>query len=84
MMARAVSIKAPPVKLDPWNSSMWNPVDSVVVDSILLLPLPTRGCSGAAGLELDFPILQLNHSFALYSRKELVAWCSGCEVNSHF
>ena len=66
MMARAVSINAPLVKLDPWNSNMWNPVDSVVVDSILLLPLATRGCSGAAGLELHFPIFQLSHTFALY------------------
>ena len=56
MIARAVSMKAPPVKLDPWNSNMWNPVDSVVVVSILLLPLPTRGCLGASGLELDLPI----------------------------
>ena len=57
MMARAVSMKAPPVKLNPWNSNIWNPVDSVVVDSIVLLPLPTRGFSGAAGFELEVPIL---------------------------
>ena len=84
MIARAVSIKAPPVKLDPWNSSVWNPVDSVVVDSILLLPLPTRGCSGAAGLELDFPISQLFHLMALDFSKELASCCSGRLVNSHF
>ena len=84
MMARAVSIKAPPEKLDPWNTSIWNPVDSVVVDSILLLPLPTRGRSGAAGFELDFPILELVHFLALDLTKDLTAWCSGRLVNSHF
>ena len=56
MMVRVQSKKALPVKLEPWNSSIWNPVDSVVVVSILLLPLPTRGCLGASGFELDFPM----------------------------
>ena len=61
----------PPVKLDPWNSNMWNPVDSVVVVSILLLPLPTRGFSGAAGFVLEDPIFALSQFLALGSKGDL-------------
>lgn len=45
---------APAEKLVPWNSTKWNPDNSVEV--VLTLPLPTTGGGGAAGVLLVVPI----------------------------
>ena len=63
MMAKATRTMAPPEKLVPWNSTMWNPVDSVEV--VLTLPEPTTGVGGEAGVLLPEPIvLQVLHWYA--------------------
>ena len=62
MMAKATRTMAPPEKLVPWNSTMWNPVDSVEV--VLTLPEPTTGVGGGAGVLLLVPMLQVLHWYA--------------------
>ena len=50
----------PPEKLVPWNSTMWNPEDSV--EDVSMLPEPTTGVGGEAGVLLPVPIvLQVLH-----------------------